>query len=239
MSEKNGTLYGVSVGTGDPELITLKGLKILQKSPVVAFPKGIGNRLGIAQTIIKDYLQPQQKQLPLSFPYTTDEQILSQAWLNAAETIYPYLTQGMDVVFACEGDVSFFSTFTYLAQNIQSLNPDIAIIRIPGVSSPMVGASALQIPLTMQEEKVAILPAFYSLDYLEKVLNTVEIVVLLKVHSVYTQVWQLLKKLDLLNHAQVIEKASFPDQKIYSDIKNLPNLKLSYFSLMIICQRKN
>ncbi len=239
MLKKKGTLYGVSVGTGDPELITIKGLKILQNSPVIAFPAGIKNKPGIAETIIKNYLQPQQKKIALTFPYTINEKTLSKAWLTAAQTIYPHLMQGKDVAFACEGDISFFSTFTYLAKNIQQLSPETTVIRIPGVSSPMVSACALGIPLTMQQEKIAILPAFYSLESLEKILNTVEIVVLLKVHSVYTQVWQLLEKLNLLSYAQIIEKASFVDQKIYTDISKLPDLKLSYFSLMIISQRQS
>lgn len=237
MVEKKGILYGVSVGTGDPELITLKGVKILENAPIVAFPQGIRGKKGIAEGIIEGYLNPRQKKVALCFPYTTDDFVLHQAWQKVAFEVYGYLMQGDDVAFACEGDVSFFSTFTYLAQYVRMLDAQVVIQRIPGVSSPMVAASALQIPLTMQEEKVAILPAFYSLEDLEKVLKTVDIVVLLKVHSVYSQVWQLLKNLDLLKFAQVVERASFSDEKIYTDLTNSPSLNLGYFSLMIICQR--
>ena len=134
---KIGTLYGVSVGTGDPELITVKGLRILQNSPIVAFPAGLNNRPGIAQGIIRSWLQPQQQLLPLDFPYVRDEQQLQQAWKDAAKKIEGYLQQGTDIAFACLGDVSFYSTFTYLAQVLQRLHPEISVKTIPGVCSPM------------------------------------------------------------------------------------------------------
>ena len=72
-----GNFYGLSVGTGDPELITVKGLRILQNSPVVAFPSGLQGKPGMAEKIISQWLQPEQILLPLNFPYIQDEQILS------------------------------------------------------------------------------------------------------------------------------------------------------------------
>ena len=77
MTNKIGTLYGVSVGTGDPELITIKALKILQSSPVIAFPAGIKGKMGVAQSIIEEHLQPHQQKLSLSFPYTFSSEDLS------------------------------------------------------------------------------------------------------------------------------------------------------------------
>ncbi len=113
-----GTLYGISVGPGDPELITLKGLKALQSAAVVAFPAGIKGRSGIAETIIAPHLLPQQIQLPLDFPYVQTAETLTAAWQKAATQVWSYLEQGFDLAFACEGDISFYSTFTYLAQTL-------------------------------------------------------------------------------------------------------------------------
>ncbi len=167
MDKKIGTLYGISVGTGDPELITVKGLRILQNSPIVAFPAGINGKDGVAQTIIQEYLQPHQQILPLSFPYTLSQPDLTQAWQNVTEQVWRYLQQGFDVAFACEGDISFYSTFTYLASTLKKLYPQIKIDRIAGVCSPMATASVLGLPLTMQHEKLVVLPALYSIEKLE------------------------------------------------------------------------
>ena len=130
---KIGTLYGISVGPGDPELITLKGLRSLQKVPVVAFPAGIQGKPGIAQQIVAQWLSPDQVQLALTFPYVQDMAMLKQAWQTAAALVWQYLSQGQDVAFACEGDVSFYSTFTYLAQTLQQLHPEALIKFVPGV----------------------------------------------------------------------------------------------------------
>ncbi|MDJ0595307.1 MAG: precorrin-2 C(20)-methyltransferase [Pleurocapsa sp. MO_226.B13] len=233
---QTGRLYGVSVGTGDPELITVKGLRLLQQSEIVAFPAGMNNRLGIAQSIISDWLQPQQILLPLEFPYLRDPQKLRSAWQKAAHQVWQYLARGKDITFACLGDVSFYSTFTYLAQSLREIAPEVQIETVPGVCSPMAIASVLKIPLTVNQQKLAVLPALYSIEELETVLSWAEVVVLLKVNSVYQQVWRLLKEQNLLASSWVVEKATFPEQKIYDNLIDHPQLNLSYFSLMLIAK---
>ena len=233
---KLGTLSGVSVGTGDPELITLKALRILQYSRVVAFPAGTNDRPGIAQTIVRPWLQPGQQILPLEFPYVRDQQQLRQAWSDAAERVGNYLNRGQDVTFACLGDISFYSTFTYLSEALRRQHPEVIIKTVPGVCSPMAIASELRIPLTVNQQKLAILPALYTVEELETALDWAEVVVLLKVSSVYSQVWQILEKRNLLVASAIVEKATFPEQQIYRDLSNYPRLDLSYFSLLLINQ---
>lgn len=234
---KLGILYGVSVGTGDPELITVKGLRILQSSDIIAFPSGSKNRLGIAQSIIQCWLQPHQQILPLDFPYIQDTEQLQAAWKAAAKKVWYYLQQGINVTFACLGDISFYSTFTYLAQALQQLHPEIKIETIPGVCSPMAIASVLNLPLTVNQQRLVILPALYSVEELESTLDWAEVVVLLKVNSVYQQVWQILQRRNLLFTSYIVEKVTFPEQKIYRDLYKYPQLDLSYFSIMLINTR--
>lgn len=229
-----GILYGISVGTGDPELITMKGVRLLQQAAVVAFPAGIKGKPGIAEQIVTPWLQPQQQKLALSFPYVQDEDILHQAWEKAAKTVWQYLQQGENVAFACEGDVSFYSTFTYLAQTLQHLHPEVVVKTVPGVSSPMAAASALGIPLTVRSERLAVLPALYRVQELEAVLQWADVVVLLKVSSVYEQVWQVLETYNLLERAWVVERASMANEVVYRNLKECPYLRLSYFSVLVI-----
>ena len=233
---KLGTLYGVSVGTGDPELITVKGLRLLQSSAIVAFPAGIDNRLGTAQSIVSNWLQPHQQTLPLKFPYVRDIQVLQTAWLEAARKVGFYLQQGTDITFACLGDLSFYGTFTYLAQNVRQLYPEVNIETVPGVSSPMAIASVLGIPLTVDRQRLAIIPAIYATAELETALDWAEVVVLLKVSSVYQEVWQILQHRGLLDYSSIVEKATFAEQKIYRNLTQYPQLDLSYFSIMLIRQ---
>ncbi|GFE68743.1 precorrin-2 C(20)-methyltransferase [Chroococcus sp. FPU101] len=229
-----GTLYGISVGTGDAELITVKGLRLLQQVKTVAFPSGMNNKPGIAEQIIKSWLLSEQTQLALEFPYIQDEHLLQQAWEKAANEVWNYLKLGQDVAFACEGDISFYSTFNYLAQTVALNYPEVKIEMIPGVCSPLAAASALGIPLTKHHEKIVILPALYTIQELESVLLWADVVVLMKVSSVYQQVWTILKQLNLLETSFIVERATCSNQVIYKDLSNYPELKLSYFSVLII-----
>ncbi|PZO15271.1 MAG: precorrin-2 C(20)-methyltransferase [Leptolyngbya foveolarum] len=228
-----GTLYGIGVGPGDPELITLKALKRLQSTSVVAFPAGLEGRPGVAERIIEPWLSEQQTRLPLSFPYVLDAQTLETAWQQAAATVWPYL-QTTDVVFACEGDVSFYGTFTYLAQYLQRQHPEVIVEAIAGVSSPMAAAAMLGIPLTCQAERLAVLPALYSLKDLEETLSWAEVVVLMKVSRVYAKVWQVLARHRLLAQSYVVENATRANQKLYVGLQDHPDLTLPYFSLLIV-----
>lgn len=231
---QTGTLYGISVGPGDPQLITLKGLNLLKSVPVVAFPAGIGGKQGIAQSIVSQWLQSEQVQLALEFPYLRDEAVLNSAWQVAAQQVWKYLQRGEDVAFVCEGDISFYSTFTYLAATLQQQHPEVKIQTVPGVASPMAAAAALGLPLTLRDQRLVILPALYRVEELEAVLNWADVVVLMKVSSVYPQVWQILQQRDLLRHSYVVERATSAEQVVYCDLRDRSNLKLHYFSLLIV-----
>ncbi|MGF1602603.1 MAG: precorrin-2 C(20)-methyltransferase [Thermosynechococcaceae cyanobacterium] len=229
-----GCLYGVGVGPGDPDLISIKGLRCLQQAPIVAFPAGLQGMPGVAERIIEPWLQPTQQQLALSFPYVQDQLVLEQAWQQAAQQVGTYLEQGQDVAFASEGDVSFYSTFTYLSQNVQALYPQVKIETIPGISSPMTAAAAVGLPLTVQRDRLAILPALYCLDDLATALTWADVIVLMKAGSVYEQVWPILQQAQLLDHSYVVVEASTSQQQIYQNLQNYPTLKLPYFSLLIV-----
>lgn len=228
-----GILHGIGVGPGDPELISLKGLRLLKRVPVVAFPAGVEGP-GIAQQIVAEWLHPEQVHLALRFPYVQDSEVLEQAWQVAAEKVWQYLHQGQDVAFVSEGDVSFYSTFSYLAQTLQQRHPDVQIQTVPGICSPLAAAAALNIPLAIRSDRLAVLPALYTVEELEGVLDWADVVVLLKVNSVYEQVWSVLKRHHLLEHSYVVDRATLPQQLLYADLRDHPHLELPYFSLLII-----
>ncbi|MEW6499383.1 MAG: precorrin-2 C(20)-methyltransferase [Cyanobacteriota bacterium] len=229
-----GTLYGISVGPGDPELMTLKGLRILKQSPVVACPAGIQGKPGIAEQIVDEWLAEHQVKLALTFPYVQDTAALTRAWQIAAEQVWEYLQFGQDVAFVCEGDVSFYSTFNYLAQMLQQLHPECVIQAVPGICSPMAAASVLGIPLTVRQERLVVLPALDNVGELETILDWADVVVLMKVSSVYPKVWEVLRRRQLLEQAWVVERATLPEQVIYENLRDRPTLNLSYFSLLVV-----
>ena len=229
-----GQLWGVGVGPGDPDLITLKAIKLLQACPVVAFPAGREGKPGLAQSIIANWLKPDQILQPLQFPYVQSAPILETAWQLAADAVWSHLAVGRDVVFATEGDASFYSTFTYLAQTLQHHHPKIIVNTVPGVCSPLAAAALLGEPLAIQGQRLTILPALYTLADLNTALDHTDILVLMKVASVYPAVWQILQQRNLLPHSRVIVRATQPNQQVYRTLEKYPTLQLPYFSLLIV-----
>lgn len=231
---QQGVLYGIGAGPGDPELITVKGLRILQRSPVVAFPAGVNGKLGIAQQIVAQWLRPEQVQLALPFPYVQEMEVLTQAWQQAAIDVWHYLQQGQDVAFVSEGDINFYSTFTYLAQTLQQQHTEAIVQAVPGICSPMAAAAVLGLPLTIRSQRLMVLPALYRVTDLETALQQADVVVLMKVSGVYQQVWQVLQHHHLLHRSYVVERATLPNQVIHADLSDRPNLVLPYFSILIV-----
>lgn len=229
-----GILYGIGVGPGDPELITVKGWRLIQSTPIVAFPAGLAGQPGVAEQIIQPWLKPDQVLLPLHFPYVQNEELLTQAWQAAAAQVWQHLAEGQDVVFVSEGDISFYSTFSYLSLSLQQHHPQVQIQAIPGICSPLAAAAALGVPLTVGSDRLAILPALYTVAELEQVLQWADVVVLMKVSSVYQQVWKILESCGLLPYSYVVERATTHKQVIHHPLQESPHLELPYFSLLVI-----
>ncbi|MEO1179537.1 MAG: precorrin-2 C(20)-methyltransferase [Cyanobacteria bacterium J06636_28] len=234
LANNRGRLWGVSVGPGDSELLTLKGLRILQTVDVVACPQNRKGQPGMAYAIVKSHLRPEQTILPLDLPFVRDPVQLQQAWRLAGEKLVPLLAQGQDVAFITEGDASLYSTFSYVAQSVHRLAPAVEITTVPGVCSPLAAMATLNMPLSLGAEKIAILPALYDVSELTHALEWADVVVLMKVSSVFGQVWHTLKEMGLLEHASLVERVGSPEEKQYSSLVNLADYKPPYFSILIV-----
>lgn len=229
-----GHLWGISVGPGNKDWLTLKGLRILQTVDVVACPQNRHGDPGMAHSIVKSHLQPQQTILSLDLPFVRDPVQLQQAWTVAGEQLVHRLAQGQDVAFITEGDASLYSTFSYVAQSVHRLAPAVDITPVPGVCSPLAAMASLNMPLSLGSEKIAILPALYDISDLFHALEWADVVVLMKVASVFPQVWQTLKEAELLEQASLVEWVGAPEEKRYSSLVDLADHKPPYFSILIV-----
>ncbi len=229
-----GTFWGISVGAGDPDWLTLQGAKLLRSVKWVACPQSASGQPGLALHIVRPWLQPQQVVLPLHLPFVTEAEPLQAAWKMAAEQLAPPLEQGEDVAFVCEGDVGLYSTFAYVARALQARLPGLSIRAIPGVCSPLAAAALLGSPLVVGSEKLAILPALFALNDLEQACAWADVVVLMKVAPVYPQVWQWLAEKSWLHRASLVVWAGWPQQQIFPTLENLADYRPPYFSLLIL-----
>ena len=230
-----GKLIGASLGPGDPGLITRRAWEALQQDAHWTYPirkKGGGSYA--LDIVLRAGLELPAAHTPLVFPMTHDTEILARYWLQAAHTVADILNSGRDVVFLVEGDASTFSTFTYLARSVHALDAGIAVEIIAGVPSYHAAAARLQVPLAESDETVAIIPAGYGIDMVERLLEDFDTLILLKVKPLLDDVIDLLQRRDLLAHSFFIEKAGAPQERVERNVACLKGEKVNYLSLLLI-----
>ncbi len=234
-----GKLYGVGVGPGAPDLITLRALDRLRKADCIAIPRRDAFTPSVAWRIAEPNL-PEisgQERFFLNFPMTKTPEILKPAWDTAFGEIGKRLLAGKSVAFITEGDPFVYSTFIYLYQHAQKLWPDVEIEVIAGVSSLSAVAISADIPVADGQEKIAVLPASYGLEDLRAILRMFDTILLMKVSSVMPQVVEALEAEGLLDSAVYVSKATTQQQKIIRDIAKIKNDKCDYFSMVVVSKK--
>ncbi len=230
-----GCLYGVGVGPGDPELLTLKAVRVLQQAPVVVAPRKTSRDRSYAYSIVEHLVdEARQEVLPLVFPMKKDLNELRLYWRDACDAIYQRLSAGKDCAFLTEGDPLLFGTFIYIYEMLRELHPDVRMEVVPGISSINASAARAGIPLVSGDDRLAVLPATYEGDKLRETLRDFDTVVLLKVHSVFDQVLDLLEEMGLTDGAVYVKKCTTSSEEIVRDIRRLRGQKLDYLSLLIV-----
>ena len=229
-----GRLYGVGVGPGDPELLTLKAARVLRQVPVVCVPRSETSQESYALEIVRDVLDEEKQEiLRISFP-TDDEEGAATVWRDAADSIAVHLAQGKDVAFITEGDPMLYSTFSYVLDSICTRYPDVPVEIIPGVSSVMAAAASAGIPLVTHGQRLAILPAVYGIDDLSEAISNFDTIVLMKVNRTLLQALANLEQLGLAGKGIYVRRATTAREEIVSDLARLTEEDLDYFSLLII-----
>lgn len=229
-----GTLYGLGVGPGDPELITVKAFRILKESPVIAYPKARKGSKSYAHRIIDVFVNPNEKEmLGLVFPMTKDQAVLDKEWSNTVELVWEKLSKGKDVAFVTEGDPLLYSTFIHMMKLMKQYYPEAPIKTIPGISSINGAASRLGLPLADGDDKMAIVPATDQYEEMKNIIVEHDCVVFIKVAKVMKQMLKILKELDLLNKAAVVTKATSEEEVVW-DLNELDNVDLEYLTLMVV-----
>lgn len=229
-----GTLYGLGVGPGDPELITVKAFRRLQESPVIAYPKKLKGSKSYAHRIMEVYINPAEKEmLGLVFPMTKDEDTLRTEWTKSVEAIYSYLVQGKDVAFVTEGDPMLFSTFIHLMNLMKSMYPDVPIETVAGISSFNGSVNRLGIALADGDDQVAMIPATEDMEEMRRVIEDHDAIVFIKVAKVIDAMLDLLEEMNLLEKAHVVTKVT-SDEEVIWKINELRGAELNYLSCMVV-----
>lgn len=224
----SGCLYGVGVGTGNPELITLKALRILQTVTVLAYPTSEDGK-SFARSIVAEFLNDNQIEIPIVLPFKL-EQSAQHLYDEAAEKLAQHLEKGRDVAVLCEGDPFFYGSFMYI---FNRLSQRFATEVIPGISSVMASAAMIGVPLTYRNDVFMVLSGILPGEVLMEKLKVVDAAVIIKLGRNFSKVKQVLQELGLMERAKYIEHATRENQRILSvdevEVETVP-----YFSLIVI-----
>jgi precorrin-2/cobalt-factor-2 C20-methyltransferase len=228
-----GTLYGVGLGPGDPELVTLKAVRILRSVSTLLVPVRADDDSGYAWAIAQPHLVPARQRV-VRLPFGHDcEAELDEQWERNCQEVLACLEAGDDAAFLTEGDPLLYGSFIHVAGRLRASVPGLPIEIVPGVSSLNAAAAAAGQPLASRADRLAVLPALHALDDLPDVFERFDTVVLLKVNRVLDRLTATLNDLGLAECAIIVERCGRPEQRILRGLRELPS-EVDYFSLVIL-----
>ena len=229
METRQGILYGVGVGPGDPELLTLKALRTLERCPVIAAPRTRSGEM-LALDIVHQAMSLEGKTiLPLNFTMSRDPAVLRASHLRASEDIAAHLSAGRDVAMLNLGDVSIYATFGYLMDILTGSGYEA--VMVPGVPSFCAVAARLGVSLTTASSPLHILPA--SRDALEEQLSLPGTKVLMKSGKQLPQAAEALRRKGLLEKAAMVRDCGLPTEQVCRDLQHLRS-ETGYFATVIV-----
>lgn len=234
---QKGRLFGLGVGPGDPELITLKALRLLQAAPVVAYHAAKGKK-GNALTIVERFLDQKQLLVPLIYPVTTEmlpahmnyESIVSDFYAEITGLLREYLDAGNDVAVIAEGDPFFYGSFMYIHDRLAE---DYETEVVPGVCSILGGAAVLGAPLVYRNQTLTVLSGVLPADDLRARLAATEAAAIMKLGKNLAKVRGVIEELGLMHRALYVERATMEAQRIVPLADVAPESS-PYFSLILL-----
>ncbi len=230
-----GRFYGVGVGPGDPELLTLKAQRILSQVEVVFIPQTGPEEASFAYSVVKGLLDKRkQKVVPLVFPMTKDEAKLKDAWSSAAYQIWASIKEGKDCAFITEGDPLLYSTFIYIYEIFRERYPEVFIEITPGISSIFAAAARAREPLARGEGRLAIVSSISEKDKVKETLHSFDTIIFTKIDRSFDSLLKTLEESGMADKAIWVKRCTTGEEEIVRDIRQLRGKKLDYLSLLIV-----
>jgi len=232
-----GRLYGVGLGPGDPELLTVKAVRLIGACPVIAYFAKAGRR-GNARAIADRYIPAHAEELPLYYPVTTELPFDSPEYLTALSDFYEaaaaaltrHLDAGRDVALLAEGDPLFYGSFMHLFIRLKS-QFDCEIV--PGVTGMAGCAAAAGAPLTWGDDVLSVLPGTLPLEALVEKLKLSEAAVVMKLGRNFAKVRRAFAEAGLLERAIYVERGTMADERVLP-LRQVGEVKAPYFSLILL-----
>jgi precorrin-2/cobalt-factor-2 C20-methyltransferase len=239
MNKKTGTLYGIGVGPGDPDLITMKAVKILSRVDIVYAAASTKNNHSLAVNIAGPHIPENTPVKMLRFPMTRDKCETKKAWKEHAQTIIAELEKGSDTAFLTLGDSMTYSTYGYILKYVKTIAPHLDVHTIPGITSYQAAAARLNTPLVEGEETLMVVSGVTGGDRLRDLAGKPENIVFLKAYRNVKDIQAAIDEVAKFSSCVGVKNCGLADEEIIPDIKILSEQVPDYWTLILAKQNNN
>ncbi|MDJ0815286.1 MAG: precorrin-2 C(20)-methyltransferase [Desulfobacterales bacterium] len=233
MKNRTGTLFGIGVGPGDPDLITIKAAKILNRVDIVFAAASTKNDHSLAVNIAREHIPASATVRNLGFPMTRDKSETRKAWKEHARTIITELEKGKNVAFLTLGDSMTYSTYGYILKFVQALAPHLEVETVPGITSYQAAAARLNTPLVEGEEMLMVVSGVNGGSRLRELCGKPENVVFLKAYRNVPDIKSALDEAGTYPSCVGVKHCGHSNEEIIDDIDELSKRKPDYWTLII------
>lgn len=227
----SGIFYGIGVGPGDPELLTVKAINAIKEADVLIAPKTEKKEGSVALSIAKPYLRNDIEIVYQVFPMVKNFAESTEAWEANKKEILSLLEQGKNVAFLTLGDPMFYSTYIYVYRLLK--DEDVKIVTVPGIPAFCAIGSQAGIPIVEGNDVLSIIPATASPEKIEKAIANCDNAVLMKVYKNFPEIADMLDKHDMAKNAVMLSRCGLPDEERIDDIMAQKDKKVNYLSTIL------
>ena len=225
---KKGKFYGIGVGVGDPENITVKATKKLHEVDVIVLPEAKSGEGSTAFNIVREYLKPGVEQMFLEFPMIKDVEARKVFRKNNADKVSAELEKGKNVAFLTIGDPMTYSTYTYVLEHIAD---DVEVETIAGITSFNSIAARLNVPLMIGDEDLKVVSVNRKTDIYKEIENN-DNLVLMKISRNFEKIKKAIIETGNKENAVIVSDCGKDNEVVYWDIESVE--EIPYFSTMIL-----
>ena len=237
--KQSGILYGVGVGPGDPELLTLKALKVLKKVDVVFAASSPKNGYSLALNTVEDLIPEETRVVKLPFPMISDGQVLQKAWRENAGAVRSVLDQGLDAAFITIGDPLTYSTYGYLLETLKQNGCKTEAVTVPGVTAYHAAAAKLNKPLVESNESLVVVSGVGDPEAIRRLSNFSENIVIMKAYRQFDSIIDTVESLPKACSVSAVSWIGLPQERVTPDAAGLKGEKMPYLTLCIVKRKKD
>ncbi len=238
MDKQYGTLFGIGVGPGDPEHITLKAVKVLSEVDVIYTASSTKNSHSLALQIAAPHIPETTPVHRIAFPMCDNREVLESAWEKNARVVAEMLEQGRNAAFLTLGDCLTYSTYGYLARHVRRVAPGAGMVAVPGITSYQAAAARVNRQLVEGEESLVIMSGVKGGHRFREVASYAENAVFLKAYKNISDICLALEENDWAEGSVGVVSCGLPHEKVIADLSHFKDSRPDYWTLILAGRKK-